>query len=91
MPPPPGNQICVCTIEKANAVVNALIEDNRLEEVGCVVVDEIHMISDSERGYLLELLLTKVHFVGKSKIQIIGKTFQHFDALYQQLELNIEE
>jgi replicative superfamily II helicase len=72
MPPPPGNQICVCTIEKANAVVNALIEDNRLEEVGCVVVDEIHMISDSERGYLLELLLTKVHFVGKSKIQIIG-------------------
>jgi hypothetical protein len=31
------------------------------------------MIGDSERGYLLELLLTKLHFVGKGKIQIIGK------------------
>lgn len=41
MPPPPGNGICVATIEKANSIVNALIEGDRLMELGCIVVDEI--------------------------------------------------
>lgn len=37
--------IIVCTFEKANVIVARLIETDRLCAVGCVVVDELHMLS----------------------------------------------
>lgn len=55
--------IAVCTIEKANGLINAMTEAGTLaSNLSAVVVDELHMVDDENRGYLLELLLTKLRF-----------------------------
>eukprot|EP00955_Chlamydomonas_euryale_P105658 365655-Chlamydomonas_euryale.AAC.16 len=52
--------VAVCTIEKANAAVNRLVQEGRVHELCCVVVDEAHMVGDAQRGLPLELSLSKL-------------------------------
>lgn len=54
--------VVVCTIERANILINRMLESNELEMLSCLVVDELHMLGDSQRGYQLELLLTKLRY-----------------------------
>lgn len=32
----------------------------RLDQLTCLVVDELHMVADKQRGYLLEIMLRSV-------------------------------
>lgn len=51
--------------------MNAAIEECKIDELGVVIVDEIHMLHDTSRGYLLELMVTKLLLL-QQDIQIIG-------------------
>jgi hypothetical protein len=52
--------VAVCTFEKANVLINQLLDEGREERLSMVVVDELHLVSDTHRGFLLEVLLSKV-------------------------------
>ncbi|XP_058066112.1 DNA polymerase theta [Anopheles bellator] len=84
--------LAICTIEKANSIVNRLLEQpDGLAVLGLVVVDEVHLISDTSRGYILELLLTKVRFVARRSqlpIQIVcmSATLPNVELLARWLE-----
>ncbi|XP_055906695.1 DNA polymerase theta [Eupeodes corollae] len=95
---PPGGfesiNVAICTIEKANSIVNKLLEQGKLDEIGTVVVDEIHLISDPGRGYILELLLAKVLYMSRKfdlRIQIItmSATLANVELLKKWLDAEL--
>ena len=55
-----GIDVAVCTIERANGLINVLIAGGRLGELACLVIDELHMLGDSTRGYFIECMVTKL-------------------------------
>lgn len=69
---------------------------------GIVVVDELHMVGDSHRGYLLELLLTKIRFAQKQSqttsqtctknlnISNIVLSFMHSFSLSSEDAVNVQ-
>ena len=69
-----GEAVAICTIEKANVCINRLLQEGRLAELSCIVIDELHMIANPQRGVGVELLLSKILHqkeVG-GHIQIVG-------------------
>ncbi|KAK9502736.1 hypothetical protein O3M35_011446 [Rhynocoris fuscipes] len=91
--PPPKRMkkrsIYICTIEKALGLINSLLEEKRISEIGLVVVDELHLLGEPNRGAVLENLLTKLlHF---DFIQIIGMsaTIGNLQDLAKFLRANI--
>ncbi|KAG5504467.1 hypothetical protein JKF63_04919 [Porcisia hertigi] len=59
--------IYVCTIEKANSLLNHMLEEGRSDEIGAVVVDELHMVGEPRRGATLELFLSKLLMINAAR------------------------
>ncbi|KAI9166973.1 Helicase POLQ-like protein [Paramyrothecium foliicola] len=84
--------IGVCTIEKANAMVNNAIGDCSITKLRSVVLDELHMIDDAHRGYLMELVGTKLLSL-EDPVQIVGMsaTLPNMQLLAQWLRAHSYE
>lgn len=52
-------------------MINTAIEECNIGDLGVVVLDELHMLDDEHRGYLLELMVTKLLLL-QQDIQIVG-------------------
>eukprot|EP00597_Dinobryon_sp_UTEXLB2267_P007382 CAMPEP_0170093870 /NCGR_PEP_ID=MMETSP0019_2-20121128/26816_1 /TAXON_ID=98059 /ORGANISM="Dinobryon sp., Strain UTEXLB2267" /LENGTH=373 /DNA_ID=CAMNT_0010314889 /DNA_START=90 /DNA_END=1208 /DNA_ORIENTATION=- len=63
--------VAVCTIERANILLTQLYDEGRAEQLSMVVVDEIHMLADCHRGFLLEVLLSKILHSAPG-VQLVG-------------------
>ncbi|XP_049267146.1 DNA polymerase theta [Rhipicephalus sanguineus] len=99
---PPGGlsgvDLAVCTIERANNLLNGmLLDQGSLGELGILVVDELHLVGDAHRGYLLELMLTKVAYaqkrglVGPRGVQVVAMsaTLSNLSALAKWLSADL--
>lgn len=59
------------TATQANALINTAIDDCSVKFLRSVVLDELHMVDDSHRGYLLEFIASKLLSLDQP-VQIIG-------------------
>ena len=57
--------------KQANSLVNAALDEAAVGKLGVVVMDELHMIDDESRGYILELMATKLLCLNQ-EVQLIG-------------------
>ncbi|CAM9118141.1 unnamed protein product, partial [Hapterophycus canaliculatus] len=91
-----GVNVAICTIEKANSIVNRLAEERRLEGLSAVVVDEMHLIGDKSRGFLLELMLTKHRLLcpkrtqaSKRQLICLSATLPNIECLAKWLDASL--
>lgn len=61
----------VATTEKFEAICRAASLRSTLAEVSCLVVDEVHLLGDAQRGPLLEALLARVRGEN-SPVRLVG-------------------
>jgi replicative superfamily II helicase len=66
--------------------VNAAIEEGRIDELRIVVLDELHMIDEENRGYIMELMITKL-LVLQQSIQLVGMSATLSVNLHVQIML----
>ena len=85
--------LAICTIEKANGLLNKLIEERLYFDVEFFIIDEFHLIQDEGRGYLLESIIAKLRTIERimkqpNRFQIVGMsaTMSGLDTLQRWLD-----
>ncbi|MES2155207.1 MAG: DEAD/DEAH box helicase [bacterium] len=80
--------VIVCTSEKADALLRH--RTPWVQEIGCLVVDELHLLNDAGRGPTLEVILARFRAIIPSA-QIVGlsATVQNSKALAAWLDAEL--
>ncbi len=60
-----------------------------LNEIGCIVFDEVHMIGDQSRGPTLELLITKLKSTVEAQIIALSATIGNSDEIAEWLDAKL--
>lgn len=70
-------------------MVNNAVEDHTIDDLGIVVIDEMHMLDDEQRGYLIEIMVTKLLLL-RQEIQIVAMsaTLSNTEVLARWLHAN---
>ena len=53
-------------------MINNLLDEGKEEQIKMIVVDEIHLLADQHRGFLSEVILSKVQYILREQVQIVG-------------------
>lgn len=74
---PSTRTVFVCTIEKFNILIQALCLTGRVNTLGLVVVDEVHMLGEVDRGPTLESALMQISSHNKLCVPPPSKEHAH--------------
>ena len=69
--------------------MNTAIGECTIDDLGIVVLDELHMIDDVSRGYQMELMASKLLSLERS-VQIVGMSATlavRFNGTFPQIQL----
>lgn len=84
------NSVYVATIEKACGIIHHLVKDDRLDELGLVIVDEVHMLGEPQRGATLEMTLNKVlHCAPDLQVVAMSATIGNLEEVGQYLRAHV--
>ena len=84
--PPEQAEILVATPERMDAILREPDYQKWTDGLGCVVVDEAHLISDKRRGPVLELLLASLlSFAEPPRLCLLSATIGEPETLSQWL------
>ncbi|MGY5871106.1 MAG: DEAD/DEAH box helicase [Candidatus Thorarchaeota archaeon] len=79
--------IIVLTTEKADSLVRHKVD--WINDIGIVVVDEVHLINDSTRGPTLEMVLAKLIQMLETQIVALSATISNADDIAEWLKADL--
>jgi helicase len=71
--------IVILTTERADSIIRHKVE--WINEIGIVVVDEVHLINDTSRGPTLEMVLAKLFQMVKAQIVALSATISNAEVI----------
>lgn len=82
-----ANDIIVCTSEKADSLLRH--KAGWVQEIGCVVADEVHLIHDPNRGPTLEVILSRFKALYNPQIIALSATISNADEVAGWLDAEL--